>query len=467
MADNQDSGSTGQGKETSSPGPAPVRLTRREFLKAAGTLAAGAALAACVPQGAARATQRGGEKVQLVYQDWRTDWFPPMAQQMLEEFHATHPNIRVFYTPDPDNLEDKMPQDMAAGTAPDVVSGCCDFFPIWAQKGYLHNLQPYINADLTADTVGEWDKAQYDSFLLPDGTRFGVPKYHGALALYYNKDLFDRYKVSYPDGSWNHGDYFTAMRALTHDQNNDGKIDLWGSMLDIAWERIQMHVNSWGGHFVDPKDHTKSLMGAPEAMTAMEWIRARMWDDKVMASFLNVQNVETRVAFTNQSIAMVEDGSWALKDVLANANFRVGVTTFPKGPVRKVTLATTDGWGIYTGCRNPDAAWELVKFLISKDYCRAMAKANYLQPARSSMVGEWIDIIRKDMPSKTSELDLNAFAEGHIKGYSVVAEIFPRMAEASQLAKSAWEKLYTLGQADTSMMQQVSAEIELAQKSAS
>ena len=27
---------------------------------------------------------------------------------------------------------------------------------------------------------------------------------------------------------------------------------IWGSMFDVSWDRIQVHVNSWGGHFVDP-----------------------------------------------------------------------------------------------------------------------------------------------------------------------------------------------------------------------
>ena len=53
--------------------------------------------------------------MQLVYQDWRTDWFPLMAQQSLQKFHATHPNIRVFYTPDPENVEESMLTDMQAG----------------------------------------------------------------------------------------------------------------------------------------------------------------------------------------------------------------------------------------------------------------------------------------------------------------------------------------------------------------
>jgi len=85
-----------------------------------------------------------------------------------------------------------------------------------------------------------------------------------------------------------------------------------------------------------------------------------MWDDQVMATPLNVQNMSTRQAFINGRVAMVEDGSWALKDILAGANFRVGVTLFPAGPVRRVTLATTDGFGIYAGTKHPDAAWELL-----------------------------------------------------------------------------------------------------------
>lgn len=440
-------------------------LTRREFLRLAGLGAAGTLLAACAPgQSRAAPTRQPGDKVQLVYQDWRTDWFPPMAQRLLEEFHGTHPNIRVFYTPDPDNLEEKMLVDMGAGSAPDVVQGCCDFIHIWAQKGYLLDLQPYINQDLDQQILSEWDPAQYNAFRTPGGERIAVPKYHGALALYYNKDVFDEQRVPYPDSSWTHDDYLAAMRKLTLDRNRDGRIDMWGSMFDVAWERIQVHVNAWGGHFVDPQDPTNSLMGAREAIEAMEWLRARMWDDKVMASFLNVQNMETRQAFITEKLAMVEDGSWALKDILVNARFRVGVAPLPRGPARQVTLASTDGFAIYSGTRHPEAAWELVKFLISKEYGQAMAEANFLQPARSSLVDTWVNVIREELPEPSKDVDIAAFAEGHLKGYSVVAEIFPQMDEARRLVRPAWEQIYTLGQAGTDMMIEVSDQLESAQK---
>lgn len=437
-------------------------LSRREFMRLAGLTATGAVLSACSSP-KTQSEQRSGEKVQLVYQDWRTDWFPPMAQQALEEFHATHPNIRVFYTPDPENVEEGMLADFQTGTAPDVFAGCCTFFPIWAQKGYTLDLRPFVEADLDEATISDWDPAQYKSFFLKDGTQYGLPKYHGALALYFNKDLFDAFGVDYPDETWDHDDYLAAMKRLTHDRDEDGKTDLWGSMIDISWDRIQVHINGWGGHLVDPDDAARCVMAEPEAMQAMEWIRARIWDDKVMPTFLDVQNLETRQAFVTEQIAMVEDGSWALKDILNGASFRVGVAPMPAGPVRRVTLATTDGFGIFAGTEHPDAAWELLKFLVSKQYGRAMARANFLQPARASLVDEWVSFIRQEFPEKAKDVDIAAFADGHINGYSVTAEIFANMDVARSVTYAAWDQIFTLNQASLQEMASVCQQIEAEQ----
>jgi multiple sugar transport system substrate-binding protein len=387
-----------------------------------------------------------------------------MAQRMLERFNASHPNIRVFYTLDPENLDEKMMSDFQAGTAPDVFAGCCDFFPVWAQKGYTLDLCPYVAADLDRGAVEDWDPAQYKALFTRDGKQFGLPKYHGALALYFNKNIFDEVKLPHPDESWNHDDYLQAMRRLTIDRDANDHTDVWGSMFDISWERVQVHVNEWGGHFVDPDDPTRSLMAEPPALAAMEWLRARMWDDRVMPSPLDVQKRGTREAFANGLLAIVEDGSWALRDILVGTRFPVGVVPFPAGPTRRVTLATTDGFGIYAGTKYPDAAWELIKFLVGKDYGRAMAKAHFLQPARSSLVEDWIGYIRDEYPDKSKDMDLAAFADGHRKGYSVVAEIFANQDEAKRIAYDTWNEVFTMGQAPIDQMKTASAEIDRAQK---
>jgi multiple sugar transport system substrate-binding protein len=234
-------------------------------------------------------------------------------------------------------------------------------------------------------------------------------------------------------------------------------------MVDVYWDRIQVHVNGWGGHFVDPADPSVCRMGDAEALAALEWLRARMWDDQVMATLSDVNRLTTQQAFIAGKIAMVEDGSWGLKNILSNAQFRIGVAPFPSGPVRKVTLATTDGFGIYAGTKHPEAAWELMKFLISKDYGRAMAHADFLQPARASILEDWIGYVHDEFPQQSKDVDLAAFAEGHLKGYSVVAEIFAKMGDAQRIAQDAWDKILTLGQAPTESMVEASRQIQAAQ----
>ena len=48
-----------------------------------------------------------------------------------------------------------------------------------------------------------------------------------------------------------------------------------------------------------------------------------------MATFLDVQSLGTRDAFIQGRVAMVEDGSWALKDILASADFQSGGGPLP------------------------------------------------------------------------------------------------------------------------------------------
>lgn len=453
------------------------RLSRRRFLQMSATMLAGAALSACTPwddafltpldvQSANRLPVPNREEIQIVYQDRRTDWFPDIVEELLAEFHDTHPHIRVFFTPDPDNLADSMLVDMQAGTSPDLFWGGSTFFPIWAQHGYLLDLRHYVATDLEAATIADWDPAQYRAFFLSNGQQFGLPKYHGAVALYYNKALFDSAGIDYPNAQWSYDDYWLAMQRLTHD-NSDGLRDRWGSMVDIAWDHIQIYVNGWGGRLIAPYDAGYCIADESSALAALEWLRARMWDDYVMAGFPHVQYMSPRSAFINQRVAMVEEGSWVLKEILRNSDFPVGVAPLPRGPNKRVTLATTDGFGIYRDTQYPEACWEFLKFLTSERYGLALAQADCLQPARASLIDQWMAYVRSAFPEKAQDLDLSAFVDGHLHGYSVTIEIAEDMAEVEPLLAAAFEQIFTLGQAPVSTMHAVCAQINRSQPNGS
>ena len=60
----------------------------------------------------------------------------------------------------------------------------------------------------------------------------------------------------------------------------------------------------------------------------------------------------------------------------------------------------------------------------------------------------------------SGNLDIAAFADGHIRGYSVTAEIFANMAEARQITYTAWDQIFTLGLAPVEQMKTVCRQVQ-------
>jgi hypothetical protein len=93
-----------------------------------------------------------------------------------------------------------------------------------------------------------------------------------------------------------------------------------------------------------------------------------------------------------------------------------------------------------------------------------MARANFLQPARASLVDEWVGFVREEFPERSKDMDIAAFADGHLKGYSVTAEVFANMEDARRITYAAWDQIFTLGEAPIEQMQDVCRQIEEAQQ---
>ena len=72
--------------------------------------------------------------------------------------------------------------------------------------------------------------------------------------------------------------------------------------------------------------------------------------------------------------------------------------------------------------------------------------------------------MRSEFATRARDMDIAVFADGHLKGYSVTAEVFANQSEASRLARAAWQQIYTLGQAPVDLMREVSDQIEALQK---
>ena len=69
-------------------------------------------------------------------------------------------------------------------------------------------------------------------------------------------------------------------------------------------------------------------------------------------------------AFEQGQAAMESNGSWLVATHQA-AGLDFGIAPLPKGPAGQATSINPTGAVVYKGTKNPDAAWEFVKYLAS------------------------------------------------------------------------------------------------------
>jgi len=381
------------------------------------------------------ATPKPEEKAKLVFQARAREVVGKAVwEEMGPIFHKEHPNIEVTYSPTPDQYMEKMLAAIVAGNAPDIIGVCCYWGPLFIQKKQTINLQPYIDRDITEAMWQDWDPQQFERWHDENGDIHLMPKYLGNEVVFWNVEMFDKLGVEHMPDKWenslNYDEYREVMLALTKAEGTPE--DHWGAWGGHVWgDRVQMHLNGWGGHFVNPEDNTECWLGTPESQACLEWIRAGIWDENRYVQPAQAGTFEWQGGnlFPPQKVAMIEEGSWQLRPMSERCRFKWDVAPYPKGPVEQVTMDTIDGWFAWIGSKYPDACWELMKFLSSIEYGRSLCKVAFLQPARLSNYSYWFRIMRETFP-QLEDVRLELWGEAGQLGIGRTEEIFKCHAES-------------------------------------
>jgi multiple sugar transport system substrate-binding protein len=434
------------------------RISRRRFLAMSAAVAGSAwFISACAPATStappaeapsAPPAQPPAEQVSLRAVMYAPEPLMNFNDQILPEFMAQHPNIQVSLEPSPDAFYEKIFAMVAAGTAPDVFDGGGWWMPQLAQRGQLLDLQPLVNRDFSAEMVADFSPGLWNQLWTPDRKiQFGIPQFQACVALYYNKTLFDEVGVAYPDETWDHDKYLEeTMKFIRKDES--GKMVRWGGYGQVRdWGRMEIHLQGFGGSFMDPADNTHCTLDTPEAQAAIEWCRARIWDDNVWPQTDQMESYWSPPWIPGQ-VATLEDGSWFLRYFAEGIGDRFDwdVAPMPRGPVRRITYGNDDAWLIYQGTKFPEAAWELVKFLVSPEYLRGYMAAEAKQPPRLSMLPEWYTILRQTWPY-LEQVNLEAFGAPVIAGELIYFPVFKDHARATEILDPVMEAVIVNGTA--------------------
>jgi multiple sugar transport system substrate-binding protein len=299
-----------------------------------------------------------GPDATISYSIWGDPAEIKNQQAVVDAFHAANPKITVKVTvSDWDTYWSKLQTGIAGGDAPDVFAMDGPLFPDYQGRDVLLDLKPYIDRS-GYDLTQLADQAVAD-FTTPSG-QFGLPRDLNVIGLFYNKKMFDAAGVPYPDDTWDWAKLVEVGKKLTLSKDG-GKVSQWGfytetSDMENYWSSL---VWQNGGDIISA-DHKTSLVGSDQAVGGMQFLQDLIYKEKIM----DIPNADKGDEFEQGQAAMEANGSWLVATHLA-AGIDFGIAPLPKGPAGRFTSINPTGAVVFKGTKNPDAAWEFVKYLAS------------------------------------------------------------------------------------------------------
>ncbi|MEZ4713166.1 MAG: extracellular solute-binding protein [Caldilineaceae bacterium] len=453
-----------------------TRLTRRAFLRNTAIAGMGLAAVACAPaagpaaSGDAQEAAAPSSEATVVRFMSRAgaDNIPNAEDVFSTDFRAEHPDIEVQIEPAPDGWVDKLLAQMIAGEAVDIFQAWGNIFYNWTERDLLLDVQPFVDSTMTDAEVSDYNEFQWDGLVMR-GIRVGMPKYINLMTVTINKDLFDQYGVEYPpeDGDWDHDDYYNMAKQLTEAARADGEENRWGGWIPMwAWDRFWFRLDMWGGGVVNERFGLDCTLDSEASQAALQWAWNGMYVDNYFAQPAQVENQWFRAAMTPGFICMAESGTYPIgTDRELSEAFRWDMRHVPVGPTgtRKV-LGTTDAWSITKQTSNPDASWEVLKFLSGPVYQKKQIVGQEgLIPVLKSQISSFIDDVRAIRPS-LEEVRLETIAEILEWGYAEDTFWFKNQNAAAEIIQPALEKVFTVGDVGPEYLAQIADEVDATQQ---
>jgi multiple sugar transport system substrate-binding protein len=369
------------------------------------------ALSACGGKPPTQAPAAGGAPVELTFMMWGAPEELAVWNEIVKDFQSQKPNITVkVEVSDWEAYWEKLKTMLAASTPPDLFAMDAPLYLDYQSRGVLKNLQPYL--DKYPDMLNGVYPQTLEAYKLADGY-YGLPRDFQTIVLFYNKDMFDAAKVAYPTADWTYQDLREAARKLTLDITGDGKIEQYGFYSDLwdmelIWSEA---IWAYGGDILSA-DHSKTLIGEPQARQAWQVFHDMMFQDKSMPDTTTAAQFGGD-PFMAGAAAMTTIGHWAVPGYNA-VNFKWDVAPMPKGPAGAATSVNSAGFVVAQGSKHPDEAFEFIRFVLSPAGQTRLTELGFAIPVLGS-VAESDTFLKQPGPGIHQQVFLDSLAFAHMK----------------------------------------------------
>jgi hypothetical protein len=270
--------------------------------------------------------------------------------------------------------------------------------------------------------------------------------------------------IDHPDINWTVEDLREAGEMATI-RNADGTIERYGGAFRSAhaMERQFYNLERFGGAFVRHDEPTKCLMDLPESQEALEWLRARYWDDETWMPRLLIDATGGRAVRDGFTSFEEEGGPYYAWVRDAGEFWKINLMHPPIGPAERTSYMVTDGFGMWSGTKWPDATWECMQFLAGPVYQEIRMRASGRIAVRMSAMEKYKEAFIELEPSAADGYNLDIVLEGLAMGYGRDDERFLCQAEAEEIINPLLQKIFMVGDAPVSVLADACPDVEAVQ----
>ncbi len=376
-----------------------------------------------------------------------------ILQAAVNEFNKVHPGVEVQMQRVPYNeYITKVLTQYSAGIAPDVMAVNAEQMVAFSTRGVFVDLKPYVDKDTTLKLTDFYPEA-IDHYTA-DGMLEVLPRDIAPInVIYYNKKKFDEAGLAYPKNDWDRKQFLATAMKLTK-KDAAGKVIQYGFIDDwVIWD-AWVYAN--GGSLVDnEKKPTRCTLDDPKAIEGVQFRSNLINKYGVMPSpsaMTAMGGLGNSDLFMNGTVAMYYCGIWKVPTMRQIKTFGWDVVEFPAGPtgIRAFPMSAA-GYGILKNCKNPDLAYELVKYLSGATGQKLMAATGLTQPAMKALADSPAFLDGQDPKSKNFLVD--SVKSGHFQPFD------PNVTEWKAMVESALDRVWTGDETAKAALTKVTADV--------
>jgi multiple sugar transport system substrate-binding protein len=298
--------------------------------------------------------------------------------------------VQLVEASDRDDLIARLSTSFAGGSPPDVFLINYRFYGQFASRGVLEPLEERV------DDSDEFDQDDFypqalDAFRW-EGKLTCLPQNISSLVVYYNRDVFRRYRVPEPRAAWTWNEFVGTAVQLTRDRG--GRIlrsgdpeaggiapAVYGLGVEPTLIRIAPFVWSNGGRFVDNAARpTRLTLGEPKAREALGAFLELRSIYGVIPSDVEVEAEDDESRFANGRLAMLLSSRRSTPTFRTITAFDWDVAALPRF-ARPAGILHSDAYCMTTASDDKDATWRFIEFANSPEGQRIVAETGRTVPS--------------------------------------------------------------------------------------